>query len=198
VAKRIKKMGLSLGKTIGRIIILFDLFGFAVRKRYLGFDQANAFLRRVGKNSIIPLLKQNGAVIGDECDIEVPLIFHNCQDFRNFQIGNDVHIGKNCFFDLKDKIVIGDNAVISMQATFITHTDMSKSGLNKTNPARKGSILIKNDSYVGANVTILMGVTVGKFSMMAAGAVVIQDVHPWVLVGGVPAKMIKQLKGNIV
>ena len=70
----------------------------------MGFDQANAFLRRVGKKSIIPLLRKNGAIIGNNCDIDVPLIFHNCRNFKNLHVGNNVHIGKNCLFDLRDKI----------------------------------------------------------------------------------------------
>ena len=88
--------------------------------RILGFDHANAFLRRVGKSSIIPLLIQNGAVIGNNFDIELPLIFHNCRDFKNLQIVDNVHIRKNCFFDLREKIIIQDNVVVSMQGTFIT------------------------------------------------------------------------------
>ncbi|MCJ7483446.1 MAG: acyltransferase [Thermodesulfovibrionales bacterium] len=187
-------MGLGLRKIINQINVRLDLAGFEIRNGVLGFDQANAFLRRVGKNSIIPLLKKNGAVIGSNCDIEVPLIFHNCYDFKNFKIGNNVHIGKNCFFDLRDKITIEDNVVISMQTTFITHFDLSKSGLSIEYPAAQKPVLIKNDSYIGANVTILMGVTMGNYSMAAAGAVVNCDVLPWTVVGGVPAKEIKKLK----
>jgi len=186
-------MGLGLGKIISRMQIRFDLAGFAMRNRIMGFDQANAFLRRVGKKSIIPLLRQNGAVIGNNCDIEVPLIFHNCRDFKNLQVGNNVHIGKNCFFDLKDKIFIEDNVVISMQTTFITHTDMSKSGLTEKYPPTQKPISVKNNAYIGANAIILMGVTLGDFSMAAAGAVVTTDVQPRTIVGGVPAKIIKEL-----
>jgi acetyltransferase-like isoleucine patch superfamily enzyme len=181
-------MGLGLGKIFSQIQVRLDLAGFSIRNRVLGFDQANAFLRRVGKNSIIPLLKKNGAVIGNDCDIEVPLIFHNCSDFKNLLIGNNVHIGKNCFFDLRDKITIEENVVISMQATFITHMDMSKSGLTKKYPPAQKPILIKNNSFIGANATVLMGVTLGAFSMAAAGAVVTRDVEPETLVTGVPAK----------
>jgi len=186
-------MRLGLGKFINYINIRLTLAGFALRNKVIGFDEANTFLRRIGKNSIIPLLRQNGAVIGNNCDIEVPLIFHNCRNFKNLQIGNNVHIGKNCFFDLRDKVIIEDNVVISMQTTFITHTDISKSGLTKKYPPAQNPILIKSDSYIGANVTILMSVTMGKFSIAAAGAVITRDVQQWTMVGGVPAKKIKDL-----
>lgn len=139
------------------------------------------------------MLRKNGAVIGDDCDIEVPLIFHNCHDFKNLSVGNNVHIGKNCFFDLRDSITIENNVVISMQATFITHMDMSKSALTKKYPPVHKPILIKNNSFIGANVTILMGVTLGEFSMAAAGAVVANDVESETIVAGVPAIPKKKL-----
>lgn len=180
-----------MSKVIRKILVQYDLAGFSIRNKFMGFDQANAFLRRVGKRSIIPLMQKNGAVIGRNCDIEVPLIFHNCRDFSNIQIGDNVHIGKNCFFDLRDKITIEDNVIISMQATFLTHIDMGKSVLAKHYPPLHSPIRIMHDSYIGAKVTLLMGVTVAECSLIAAGAVVTSDVKPWTMVGGVPAKPIK-------
>jgi len=187
-------MRLGLGKLVSRIHIRLDLIGFSIRNRVFGFDQANAFLRRVGKNSILSLLKKNGATIGVNCDIEVPLFFHNCRDFSNLFIGNNVHVGKNCFFDLRDKITIEDNVVVSMQTTFITHFDMSKSGLSKKYPPAQKPILIKNNSFIGANATVLMGVTLGDSSMTSAGAVVTGDVEPETLVAGVPACLKKRIE----
>lgn len=187
------RLGIGIGKIISHINIYLDLAGFSIRKKVFGFDHANAFIRRVGKNSIISLLKKNGAEIGINCDIEAPQIFHNCHNFNNLQIGDNVHIGKNCFFDLKDKIHIQDNVVVSMQVTFITHSDMSNSALSKIYPSTKKSILVKKDSYIGANATILMGVTIGDYALIGAGAVIVHEVQPWTLVGGVPAKIIKNL-----
>lgn len=185
---------MNLGRRVKRIQQWIDSVRFSMGKKFMGFEQANAFLRRIGKGSIIPILKRNGAVIGRNSDIEVPLLFHNCRDFHNLRIGDNVHIGKNCFFDLRDEITIEDNVVVSMQTTFLTHIDMSKSELTELYPPRKKPIRIRHDSYIGANATILMGVTVGECSLVAAGAVVISDVRPWTMVGGVPAKIIKNIK----
>ena len=55
-------------------------------------------------------------------------------------------------------------------------------------------VIIEEDVWVGANVTILKGVTIGKSSIIAAGALVIKDVPPYSIVGGVPAKVIKMRK----
>ena len=55
-------------------------------------------------------------------------------------------------------------------------------------------ILIKNNVWIGMNVIILKGVTIGEGAIVAAGSVVTKDVPDWTLVGGNPAKIIKNLK----
>lgn len=52
---------------------------------------------------------------------------------------------------------------------------------------------IKKNAWIGANATILQGVTVGKDTVVAAGSVVVNDVPDNTLVGGIPAKFIKEL-----
>lgn len=56
-------------------------------------------------------------------------------------------------------------------------------------------VVIGNGVWIGANVTILGGVNIGDGAVVAAGAVVTKDVPAKTLVGGVPAKIIKQLQG---
>jgi len=55
----------------------------------------------------------------------------------------------------------------------------------------KGGIVIEDDVWIGANSTIVDGVTIGKGAIIAAGSVVITDVIPYEIVGGIPAKRIK-------
>ena len=52
-------------------------------------------------------------------------------------------------------------------------------------------VVIEDDVWVGANVTILKGVTIGHGSVVAAGAVVTKSCPPYSIIGGVPAKLIK-------
>lgn len=184
-------MGLGISKFIIKQNIRKNLFLFYFRKKIFGFENANLMLGRVDNNSVKEIITRNGAEIGDNCDIKTGFTFHNCDDYRNLKIGNNCHIGKNCFFDLKSRIVIEDNVVISMQTTFVTHLNINKSELRKTYPAETKGIVIKNNSYIGVNSVILMGVTLNEGSFVAAGSVVNKDVPAYTMVGGVPAKIIK-------
>ena len=57
-------------------------------------------------------------------------------------------------------------------------------------------VILENDVWIGTGVKILPGVTIGKGSVIAAGAVVTKDVPPYTLWGGVPAKKIKDIRQN--
>ncbi|MCU0473988.1 MAG: acyltransferase [Bacteroidales bacterium] len=154
---------------------------------------ANLFIQRVDKESLQLILKRNGASIGKNCDIESGLIFHNCLDYSNLSVGFNCHIGKNCFFDLKDKVEIRNNVVISMQVTFVTHIDMSKSPLSLKFPITSDPIIINDGVYIGANSTILKGVVLDKNCFVAAGSLVNDYVKPATMVGGIPARIIKEI-----
>ncbi len=188
------RTGLGIKQKIIKFLMYYNLLRFWLRKVLIGFEFANLMTRTVDKNSLKMILERNGAKIGDNCDIESGLVFHNCQDYSNLVIGNNCHIGKDCFFDLRDKVIIGDNVVISMQCTFITHIDMSKSDLTNLYKPTKAPIIIENDAYLGSGTKVLMGVRIGEKSFIAANSLVTKNVEPYTLVGGVTAKIIKKLK----
>ena len=58
-------------------------------------------------------------------------------------------------------------------------------------------IHIKDRVWIGANATVVPGVTIGENSIVAAGAVVTKDVPPNTIVGGVPAKVLKRIDENV-
>ena len=187
------KTGLGLFRKYRILISYINLFRFNLRKYFIGFDYANNFIRRVDKYSIQLILKKNGAIIGKNCDIETGLTFHNCKSYSNLIIGNNCHIGKDCFFDLRDRVEIGNNVVISMLCNFITHIDMNKSELSIKYPATRSKIKIKDHTYVGANVTILMGITLNENVFVGANSLIKDDVEKYTMVGGVPTKVIRKL-----
>ncbi len=173
---------------------LLIIVAFFLRKFFLGPQNAILYFSRIDKNVIIQLLKLNGASIGENCDIETGLVFHNCVNFNNLSIGNNCHVGKGCFFDLRDRITIEDNCVVSMRSTFITHLDINKSDLRQYYPAHQNWITIKKNTYIGANSTILMGVVVDENSFVAANALVTKNVKSFTVVGGIPARQIKTIQ----
>jgi len=187
-------MSIGIRRNFNKIYIKCIVLNFSIRKFLFGFENANRLLRFVDKRAIIPILKKNGAAIGKNCDIESPLIFHNCRDFSNLTIGNNCHIGKDVFLDLRAPIFIDDSVTISMRTTIITHLDVGKSPLkNKSLPSKQGQVILKKGCYIGANAIILHSVTIGECAAIAAGAVVTKDIPPYTIVGGVPARIIKEL-----
>lgn len=177
------------------INVKLTIFIFDIRNFMFGFTNSNKMLERISKPSVIPILRRYGATIGEDCDIETGLTFHNCIDYSNLIIGYNCHIGKNCFLDLKGKILIGNNVVISMKTTIITHMDLTKSRLSKLYPVCIKDVIIYKNCYIGASATILSGSIIHEFSIIAAGSVITKDVLPYTLVGGVPAKIIKNING---
>ncbi|MCK9610717.1 MAG: hypothetical protein M0R67_06000 [Candidatus Cloacimonas sp.] len=78
-----------------------------------------------------------------------------------------------------------------MNTIIITHQDMGRSPLSKIYHPLSKPVLIKEGAYIGANATILMGVTIGKCSIIGADALVNQNVDDFTMVAGVPARFIK-------
>ncbi|MTI80505.1 MAG: acyltransferase [Firmicutes bacterium] len=106
------------------------------------------------------------------------------------KVGKDVSVGLMAMFDifLPHLITIGSNSVIGYNVTILTHEFLVKE-------YRIGRVNIGDEVMLGANATILPGVTIGDGSVVAAGSVVTKDVPPGVMVGGVPARIIKKTHG---
>ena len=118
----------------------------------------------------------------------------------NVHVGNRVALGADTrIMCTLAKVTLHDNIMFGPHVTIITGghrmdvvgrymidiTDKEK------RPEDDRDIVIESDVWVGANSTILRGVTVGQGSVIAAGAVVTKDVPPYSIVGGVPASVLK-------
>lgn len=139
---------------------------------------------RIGESTVIwqfcVILK--GAIIGDNCNI-------NCQVF----IENDVVIGNNVTIkpgvQIWDGITIEDNVFIGPNATFTN--DLKPR--SKQYPEKFLRTIVKAGASIGANATILPGITIGENAMIGAGSVVLKDIPANTLWVGNPAKKIKNL-----
>lgn len=116
-------------------------------------------------------------------------------DPQNITCGENAEINWGCFLLAKDKIYIGKNSTLAYKVNLITSANPNYpyNTLSQIYPPLKAPISIGDNVWVGANATILPGVTVGDESVVAAGALVNKDVPPRSLVGGVPAHIIKSL-----
>ena len=94
-------------------------------------------------------------------------------------------IGKKVIFGPKPIIITGDHRIDIIGKYIIEVTDAEKG------PEHDAPVVIEDDVWCGANVTILKGVTIGRGSVVAAGAVVTNSFPPYSIIGGVPAKLIK-------
>lgn len=119
-----------------------------------------------------------GAVLGEDCNICAHCFIEN-----DVVVGNRVTV--KCGVQLWDGTRIEDDVFIGPNVTF-TNDKYPKS---KQHPEHFMPTLIKKGASIGANATLLPGITVGEGAMVAAGAVVTQDVPANAIVKGVPAKI---------
>ena len=106
-------------------------------------------------------------------------------------LGNDVFINENSRIMVYKNLSIGNNCAISWDVNII---DTDHHGIvdNAIIKPKEHSISIGNNVWIGARATILKGVIIGDGAVIAAGSIVTRDVPPKCLVGGNPAKIIKQ------
>lgn len=117
--------------------------------------------------------------------------------YRGTEMIGPITIGDKCLVNIgayiRCPVTIGSNVAIGPFARLVTDThEMGPSG-KRAGKNQWIPIVIEDGCWLGSGVTVIGGVTIGKGSVVAAGAVVIKDVPPNSLVGGVPARVIRRL-----
>lgn len=134
-----------------------------------------------------------------KCGKKVSLEKRCKMDWHNVELGNDIHIGEdNRFMCTGAPIVIGDHVMFGPDVTLITGNHrinilgkyMTEVECSDKSPEDDLPIVIKGDNWIGARAIILKGVEIGVGAVVAAGAVVTNNVPPYSIVGGVPARVI--------
>lgn len=140
-------------------------------------------------NEIIELMSElTGTKIHESFGL-FPPFYTDCG--KNLHIGKRVFINAGCKFQDQGGITIGDDVLIGHNCVIAT--------LNHAmDPDRRADMIpapvrIGDKVWIGANATILQGVTIGDGAIIAAGAVVNKNVPPRSIVGGVPARIIKTI-----
>lgn len=114
---------------------------------------------------------------------------------RGVRIGNNSFIGRRVTLDhsYPDYIFIGDNISLAGNNFILTHSNPYMHFEN-TFDSYVAPVVIKNGAWISVGAMILPGVTIGENAVVAAGAVVTKDIPDNVIAGGIPAKVIKEVK----
>ena len=127
---------------------------------------------------------QKGARIGKNCSFG-----QNVNISNNVIVGNDCKVQNNVSIyegvELEDGVFCGPSCVFTNDLTPRARYPKGRDGYKKT--------LIREGASIGANATIVCGHIIGKYAMVAAGAVVTKDVPDYALVAGVPAKVVGRI-----
>jgi acetyltransferase-like isoleucine patch superfamily enzyme len=116
-------------------------------------------------------------------------------DYRNLSVGEAVTIGKSVMLVCGGGVAIGDRVMIGHGAKIISgghQIPESRESPMRWSGPELAAVRIERDVWVGAGAIILPGVTVGRGAVVAAGAVVSDHVPEYAIVGGVPARLIRQ------
>jgi len=133
---------------------------------------------------------QKGARIGRNCSFGQNVNVSNYVKIGDFvKIQNNVSVYEGV--ELEEGVFCGPSCVFTNDLTPRAKYPKGKAGYKKT--------LVKKGASIGANATIVCGHTIGRYAMVAAGAVVTKDVPDYALVAGIPAKVIGKVdeEGNL-
>jgi len=155
----------------------------------------------VEEGVMIIALSKRGIVFGDRCTVgrfayiatTNPLIG---EPGEGLKVGDHSNIGPYSYIGCSGFIEIGHHVMMGPRVNLLSeqHNFDDPDAPMKSQGINRSFIRIEDDCWIGANSTILAGVTIGRGSIIAAGAVVTKDVPPYSVAGGVPARIIRQRK----
>lgn len=148
--------------------------------------------------------KQNTSLsIGEKSIVEAGIFFE--RENSSVVIGSRTFIGASSIM-CAEKVIIGDDILISFGVTIADHdshslyfkqrkkdVSMWYNGEKDWSTVSTAPVMIADKSWIGMHVIILKGVTIGEGAVVGAGSIVTQDVPPYTLVAGNPARVIRKL-----
>lgn len=114
------------------------------------------------------------------------------------EIGDRTIFGHHVTIGVTDRVQIGSDCLIAELVSIRDHDHRipGPDSLIREAGAASSPIVIGDDVWIGAKATVTRGVTIGQGAVIAANAVVTRDVPPYAVVGGVPARLIKETRGG--
>jgi len=170
--------------------------GFAGASRFAGEIVASWLLAHCGLPQLrVVLLRLFGAKVGANVIIHsVRFINLYRGSFRNLRVEDDCFIGHECLIDLAGEVTFGKQVTLAQRVCVMTHLNVGYSDhpLQGRFPAKVSAVEVGDGSFLGLGSMMLAGVRVGRGCFVAAGAVVASDVPDGSLVGGVPARVLRE------
>jgi maltose O-acetyltransferase len=174
----------------------------ALRRQFVGIEPR--FKAALAVSNLLPtyafgavrlrLLRLGGIRIGPGSGVGGAVrVAGGASPARNLTLGADCFVNDGCRFDASAPITIGDGVYLGHDVAVLTATHDLGGPERRAGHLQGRPITIEDGAWVGARATILPGVTIGAGSVVAAGAVVHASVKPHTMVGGVPARRIRDL-----
>jgi acetyltransferase-like isoleucine patch superfamily enzyme len=163
---------------------------------------AGSFGKFGSKSILVPPIRLGGEsriIIGNRVFIGARSwiqTLHGCSEEVSLVIGDETRIAGSCVISAAYRITIEDNVLIASNVCIVDHIHryedpdkpISSQGIDKVSP-----IVIQRNTWVGQNVVILPGVTIGKNCVIGANSVVNRSIPSYSVAAGIPAKVVKKI-----
>lgn len=188
-------------KKLRKLRVGFEYRRVCCAGRLFGITSVIAYLRNPEPSVTVRLLRTFGATIGDKTTFKRGIVIDNAYedqastgDFSNLVVGKDCYIGTDVYFDLSNRIVIEDTAVISGRVSFITHADCNRSAfLNAVFPRKCAPVRVGRGAWLGFGCTLLAGSEVEENTLLAAGSLLSGRADSHCVYTGIPANCKRKL-----
>lgn len=136
------------------------------------------------------LLVRYGAKVGENPNVYSGVWI---RPIRGLTLGDNVSIGKNVLITTAGGVTVGSNVLVGHGSKIISANHIIPEGTAsiRFSGHHCQPVVIEDDVWIAAQVVILPGVRIGRGAVVAAGAVVNEDIQPFTVVGGVPARLIR-------
>jgi len=145
-----------------------------------------------------------GLTVGRNTTVEGDVFFENHN--ARISIGERTFVGGGSKLVAAESVAVGSDVLISWGTTIVDHNSHSlrfsersndvldwREGRKDWSNVKTGATAIGDKAWLGFNVIVLKGVTIGEGAIVGAGSVVTKDVAPWTIVGGNPARVIREI-----